>query len=65
MKATQLINQLSPNHRRTIQRSRKDFVIFDAAGNYYLTDDLARHRHKYMLGGSFAALECIKQDIKL
>ena len=65
MKAAQLINQLSPNHRRTIYNSRKDFVIFDAAGNYYLTDDLARHRAKYILGGTFAALQCIKQDIKL
>ena len=65
MKTAQLINQLSPNHRRTIYNSQKDFVIFDAAGNYYLTDDLARHRAKYILGGTFAALGCIKQDIKL
>lgn len=65
MKATLLINQLNTNHRKTIYNSKKDFVIFDAAGNYHLTNDLARHRAKYILGGTFAALECIKQDIKL
>lgn len=65
MRATLLINKLKLNHKRTIYNSKKDFVIFDASGNYYLTDDLARHRAKYILGGCFAALECIKNDIKL
>lgn len=65
MKTTLLINRLETNHRRTIYNSKKDFIIFDAAGNYHLTDDLARHRAKYILGGTFAALECIRQDIRL
>jgi spore coat polysaccharide biosynthesis predicted glycosyltransferase SpsG len=65
MKATQLINAMQYRQRYTIKNSKKDFIIFDKYGAYMLTSDLARHRAKYMDGGTFAALECIKNDIKL
>lgn len=65
MKATQLINQLQYRQRYLIKNTKKDFIIFDKQGAYTLTSDLLRHRSKYMDGGTFAALECIKNDIKL
>lgn len=62
--ALQRINALPNKDKRTILKSKKDFIIFDLEGRYTLTNDLFRHRHAYQWGGSFAALSCIKQDIK-
>lgn len=62
--ALERINALPNKDKRTILKSQKDFIIFDIEGRYTLTNDLFRHRHAYQWGGSFAALSCIKQDIK-
>ena len=62
--ALQRINALTNKEKRAILNSKKDFIIFDNVGNYKLTNDLHRHRHAYQWGGSFAALSCIKPDIK-
>ena len=65
MKTIDQINGLQYRQRYSIKNSKKEFIIFDKAGAYMLTSDLARHRSKYMDGGNFAALERIKNDIKL
>lgn len=62
--ALERINALPNKDKRTILKSKKDFIIFDLEGRYTLTNDLFRHRHAYQWGGAFAALSCIKQDIK-
>ena len=62
--ALEFIQELPNRDRKAIINSKKDFVVFDNAGNYTLTNDLHRYRHAYQWGGAFGVLECIKQDIK-
>ena len=50
--ALERINALPNKDKRTILKSKKDFIIFDLEGRYTLTNDLFRHRHAYQWGGS-------------
>jgi hypothetical protein len=63
--ALDYIKELSNKDKRTIKRSKKDFVIFDHFGKFTLTNDLYRYRHTYQWGGSFGVINCIKNDIKI
>jgi hypothetical protein len=63
--ALDYIKELNNKDKRTIKRSKKDFVIFDHFGKFTLTNDLYRYRHTYQWGGAMAVIACIKQDIKI
>lgn len=62
--ALDYIKSLTNREKKTILKSKKDFIVFDHFGAYTLTNDLFRYRHTYQWGGAFGVLECIKQDIK-
>lgn len=62
--AVRLINAMPAKERAQIMRSKKDFIVFNRFNCYILTNDLVKHRAQYIQGGTFAAIETIRQHVK-